>query len=509
MRKTLAGAALLALLLASAASRADVVPNGLFNDHLVLQRGRAIPVWGQASPGERVTVSLAGHQAATTAAADGGWMVHLPALPAGGPHELTIAGANTITLKDVLVGEVWVCSGQSNMQWNVGSSHDAENAIAQSADAQLRLITIPRRAEIEPQRNVTAAWSECGPTTVKDFSAVGYFFGRKLRRDLNVPIGLISTNYGGTPAEAWTEYGTLFMDPALRPLTANFEKALAAWPQNWKTFNEVTIPAWEKQAAEAKANNQPIPRRPGPPMNPRHQSRPAGLYNAMIAPLVPYGIAGAIWYQGESNAGRPKEYQTLFPTMIRNWRKVWGQGDFPFLFVQLAPFMKIKAEPAESGWAELREAQLMTLQTVPNTHMAVITDVGEENDIHPKKKVPVGERLALGALKLSYGWDVEWLGPLYHSMRVDYGSVRLSFSHVGGGLVAKDGPLTGWTIAGRDRKFHNAEARIDGDEVVVWSPQVKHPAAVRFGWADYPVVNFWNRAGLPATPFRTDSWPRQ
>ncbi len=505
MRRVLAAAMAWCLL---TPATADVVPNGLFSDHVVLQRCRSLPVWGQAEPGEKVTVSLAGRTAETTAGEQGRWMVRLAPLPAGGPHTLTIAGRNTVTVNDVLIGEVWICSGQSNMAMVVRSCGDVTEVLAKSADPQLRLVTVPRAAAIEPKETLPLAWSEAGPDRVANFSAVGYFFGAKLRRELGVPVGLIDTSYGGTPAEAWTEYGALFINPALRPITAGFENALGAYPAAFVKYQNEVLPKWRDDVAKAKAESKQPPRQPGAPMGPTHYHRPAGLYNAMIAPLLPFAIQGAIWYQGESNAGRAAQYRTLFPEMIRNWRKVWGQGDFPFLFVQLAPFMKIRTEPAESSWAELREAQLHTLRTVPNTSMAVITDVGEENDIHPKRKQPVGERLADGALRLAYGRQSEYLGPVYQGFTRDDGKLRISFTHTGGGLVAKDGPLTGFTIAGEDKVFHNAYARISGDQVVVSNPEVRWPTAVRYGWADFPVVNLWNRAGYPATPFRTDDWPR-
>ncbi|MCC7493846.1 MAG: hypothetical protein IT204_15935 [Fimbriimonadaceae bacterium] len=500
----------LTALLAVSAGSATVVPNPLFSDHAVLQRGKPIPVWGHAAPKEAVTVTLAGQTASTTACSceEGCWMVRLPALPAGGPYELTISGSNTIKVQDVLIGEVWLASGQSNMAMTLSGCFEAEKHIAASTDGQLRLLTVPRKSAIEPLEQADLKWAASDPTTTPSFSAVAYWFGAKLRRDLGVPVGLINTSYGGTPAEAWTDYGTLFLDPKLRPLTANFEKTLMDWPARIKQFNDVALPKWKDDVAAAKAAGKPAPRQPGQPMGPTHQSRPAGLFNGMVAPLLPYAVAGAIWYQGEANASRAAEYKTLFPTMIRNWREEFGQGDFPFLFVQLAPYMKIVDQPQESGWAELREAQLHTLRNVPNTGMAVITDVGEEADIHPKKKLPVGERLALAALRLQYGWKNEWLGPLYRGIRIEGSAIRVEFEHARSGLRTDGQPLTGFTIAGADRVWHKATAQIVGREVCVSSPAVREPVAVRYGWADFPVVNLWNKAGLPATPFRTDNWPR-
>lgn len=501
--------AVLAALLGWIASAVAVVqPNSLFSDHAVLQRDMPLPVWGTAAPGEAVKVELAGQVAEGRAGADGRWRVTLPALPAGGPYTLTVRGSNTFTATDILLGEVWLASGQSNMAMSLNRCFESEQHIASSADDRLRLLTVARRAADAPEEDAQVKWELCSPETSPAFSAVAYYFARKLRRDLAVPVGMISTNYGGTPAEAWTSYEKLYVDPALRPITKGFEDALAVWPEKQREYDEVILPKWREAVAQAKRDGKPAPRQPAGPMGPSHRNRPAGLYNAMIAPLIPYAIRGAIWYQGESNAGRAAQYKILFPAMITDWRERWGQGDFPFLLVQLAPYMKISEQPMESSWAELREAQLYTQQTLPNTAQAVITDVGEEDDIHPTHKVPVGERLELAALKLAYGQEVEWLGPVYRYLSVEPYQIRLHFDHVDGGLVARGGPLTGFTIAGSDRVFHNATARIEHDTVVVWSPEVRFPVAVRYGWANYPVVNLWNRSELPATPFRTDDWPR-
>lgn len=453
----------LCALLASQATAA-IKTNALFADGAVLQQGMKVPVWGTATDGEKVTVSIQGQSVSTTAK-DGKWRVELAPLKAGGPFELTIAGENTLKLSNILVGEVWIASGQSNMQWDVNQSDSPDQTKKDSANPQIRLITIPRRATPEPQNDVDAKWQDCGPETVGSFSAVAYFFGRDLQKKLNVPIGMISTNYGGTPAEAWTSH-----------------KALEA---------ESSLSNYASQPATDKPNS------------------PAGLYNAMIHPLVPYAIRGAIWYQGESNAGRAYEYRTLFPTMIKDWRAQWGEGDFPFLLVQLAPFFKIDFEPKDCAWAELRDAQLYSTHALPNVGMAVITDYGDEADIHPKWKAPVGGRLALAARALAYGEKLTYSGPEYYQQQIDGNRIVLSFKHTDGGLVAKGGggELYGFTIAGQDQKFVNAHAEIQGDKVVVSSPAVKQPVAVRMGWANYPLVNLYNGADLPASPFRTDDFP--
>ncbi|MBX7072343.1 MAG: sialate O-acetylesterase [Pirellulales bacterium] len=455
---------LAALLLLAADAHAAVKPNPLFSDNAVLQQGRKVPVWGTANEGEEVIVKFQ-DQTVTAKAKDGRWQVALENLKPGGPFEMTIAGENTITLKNILVGEVWIASGQSNMQWSVKQSADPDKTIAESANPNLRLFTVPRVATDEPQSTVDAAWVECGPQTVPEFSAVAYHFGQMLQSKLEVPVGIINTSYGGTPAEAWTS-----------------REALAAVPE-LKSLLDM------------------------PPAGTTAVQRPTGLYNAMIHPLLPYAISGAIWYQGESNAGRAAQYFTLFPTMIANWRQAWNQGDFPFLFVQLAPFMKKVDEPRDSQWAELREAQRHTLKQSPNTGMAVITDVGDETDIHPKAKKPVGERLALAALAKAYGKDVAYSGPAYRDAEFKGAEAVLNFDHVAGGLVASGDKLEGFTIAGKDQKFHKANAEIRGEQVVVSCPDVAEPVAVRYGWADYPVVNLANQAGLLASPFRTDDFP--
>ncbi len=462
------GAAL--ALLAPAAMLADVQPHPLFADGAVLQQAMPINVWGTAAEGEEVAVSIAGHEAKTVAK-DGKFKVQLPPLKAGGPFELVIKGKNTVTIRNVLVGEVWIASGQSNMQWSVAQSEEPQKVAAASSNPRIRLFTVSRRATPEPQDTVPVVperqegvWLECGPQTVVNFSAVAYHFGRSLAAALDVPIGLISTNYGGTPAEAWTSRKTLEGHPGLQ---ADF----------------AGIPATEKP------------------------NSPGGLYNAMIHPLLGYGIRGAIWYQGESNASRAYQYRTLFPAMIEDWRTQWGQGDFAFLLVQLAPFTAIKPEPGESDWAELREAQLLATKVLPHVGMAVITDLGDERDIHPKPKGPVGERLALCARAIAYGEEITYSGPLYRSMEVRGNRIVLSFDHVDGGLEARGGELKGFTICGEDRKFVNAYAEIKGDTIEVYNPDVPQPVAVRFGWANYPVVNLYNRAGLPASPFRTDEFP--
>ena len=460
-------AALAASLLCTSAVRADVKMPALFGDGMVLQQGMDCPICGTAEPGEEVHWELThgGKAVASKSVAadkEGKWSPPaLPALkPADGPVTLTIKGKNTITIKNVLIGEVWIASGQSNMEMSLNGVANAAEAKARSANPNIRLFTVKKTAKTEPQTDVptdgnNGKWLECGPETVGGFSAVAYFFARDLQKARNCPVGIIHTSWGGTAAEQWTKLDILKANPA-------------------------------------------------------HLGKHGGqgqLYNGMIAPLIPYAIKGAIWYQGESNAGRHAQYAELKGLMIKNWRDDWKQGDFPFLFVQLAPFKPIVKEPVDTDWARLREAQVHTLK-VKNTGMAVITDVGDERDIHPKRKEPAGARLALAALAIGYGEKIEYSGPMFDKLKIEGNKAILSFTHVGKGLEAKDGMLIGFTIAGEDKSFHNTVAEIKGDTVVVSCDSVQNPVAVRFGWADYPVVNLWNKDGLPASPFRTDDWAK-
>jgi len=442
---------------------AAVKPAALFCDHMVLQRDAKVPVWGTANDGEQVTVAFR-DQEVSTVAKGGKWIVWLKPLEPGEPSDLTIAAGYTITIKNVLVGEVWVCSGQSNMQWSVNGADNAEQEIAAANYPNIRLFTVARKPQPEPVDDCVGAWSVCSPETVGNFSAVGYFFGRCLNKELNVPIGLINTSWGGTIAEAWTS----------RP------------------------------GLEGEGDFKPILERRDAGFKPNNPNQASVLYNGMIHPLLPFAIRGAIWYQGESNRSRAEQYAKLFPAMITDWRKNWGQGDFPFLYVQLAPFRYGNADPAEC--AELWEAQLKTL-SLPNTGMAVTTDIGNFTNIHPTNKQDVGKRLALWALAGTYGEDIVYSGPLYESMSVEGSKIRIKLNHVGGGLLAKGGPLTEFTIAGEDRKFVPAVATIDGDTVVVQSDEVAKPVAVRFAWNDTPSPNLFNKEGLPASPFRTDDFP--
>ena len=469
--------ALLVGLFASHEVHADPTLPAVFGDHCVLQRGQPVAVWGRADPGERITVRIARRSASAVTAGDGRWRVDVPALAAGGPHVLEVHGHATLKVRDVLVGEVWICSGQSNMAWPVKAARDAEAEVANARHPGIRLFTVPRRAALEAQDDIEAQWIACSPATVPGFSAVAYFFGRELQTALTVPVGLVHASWGGTPAEAWTP------DSALR------EEATLA----------TLLARWDERIAEAKAR--------GAKDLTLHHHRPGNLYRGMIAPLVPLTVRGAIWYQGESNVSRAWEYRTLFPAMIRAWREAWQRPDLPFLFVQLANFHSRKLHPGDSAWAELRDAQLHTLRTVPHAGMAVAIDIGEPDDIHPKNKQAVGKRLARWALHAQHGWERAPSGPIFREHSVDGAEMTLRFDHVGSGLASRgDVPLEGFAIAGEDRVFHSASARIEGDTIIVSSSDVPSPRAVRYAWADNPACSLVNAEGLPASPFRTDGW---
>ena len=617
----------------------------LFGDNMVLQRDMEVAVWGTADPGGLILVSINNKQADAEVDENGKWMVKLPPIEAGGPFEFTVEGSKDTTFTNVMIGDVWVASGQSNMEWQLQATVDNyEEEIANAQYPNIRLFDVERdlsTVELSELRN-PVSWEACSPETIPTFSAVAYFFGRQLHQEYDIPIGLISSSWGGTPSEAWTSKGVIrayepfgeqiaemeaqattqeeveaniqaVQDERARIIRTANEKISAEgfapafeygeWktmeiPTLWEGANvgmgnydgfvwfrkEINLPArlagnaltlhlgqiddtdvtWfnGKKVGETNAYNelrvyevpadlvkagsneivirvqdtgggggiygpaeemkivssnfsQPLTGawqfnetiEPKLPVMNNSPNQPAVLYNAMIHPLIPYGIKGVIWYQGESNAGRAYQYRSIFPAMIEDWRVNWGIGDFPFLFVQLANYKERKPEPADDDWAELREAQLMTLR-LPNTGMAVTIDIGEADDIHPRNKQDVGKRLALAAQKVAYGEDIVYSGPSYESMEVDGDTIRLTFTNVGGGLMKlPDEEVKGFAIAGEDQQFVWAEAKITGEnQVAVASPKVKNPAAVRYGWASNPEVNLYNEEGLPASPFRTDDW---
>ncbi len=648
----LAGSLLGGLLAATPGPARNIQTPALFGDNMVLQCQLPVPIWGTAAPGGRVSVSLAGRDATAVVSQDGRWTVTLEPLPPGGPHTLTIAGKDAITFSNVMLGEVWLGSGQSNMEMPLagwGRVLDYEQEIADASYRDIRLFQVERATSLVPAGDVTSeGWQTCSPETVAEFSSTAYFFGRRLHRTLGVPVGLIHSSWGGTVAEAWTSQralealggfeqalaeneATREKDPeelarrhregleertvALRRDDRGFEGDRPAWaspsfddsswesmelptswehaglpdldgvvwfrrelklPEGWQgqdlTLNlgpiddeddtwfggvrlgggskwnaprRYTVPGSQVQAGvnvvavrvvdgrgdggiwgrpeELRLENGSAPplslagpwryrvgldaaTLPPVPPSPDDPNRPTVLHNAMLAPLAPFSIRGVIWYQGESNASRAYQYRSLFPALIQDWRALWDRDDLPFYFVQLANFMAVEAEPGESEWAELREAQLATL-SVPGTGMAVAIDVGDAEDIHPKDKQAVGNRLARIALNRVYGRPIVHSGPIYHAMKLEGGRVRVSFDHAAGGLEARHGALKGFAVAGEDRRFHWARAIIEQDSVLAWSPEVASPVAVRYAWASNPVCNLYNSAGLPASPFRTDTWP--
>lgn len=513
MQSVLMRAATACLALAAGGLRADVRLPAVFGHHMVLQRGCDVPVWGWADPGEEIRVSVHTSEAAATADEDGRWRVVLAPVDAEGPHEMTVAGTNEIVLSDVLVGEVWLCSGQSNMEWGIKAVEDAEAEAAAADHPRIRLFHVPHTTSGYPEDDVAARWKPCAPETIVEggwlgFSAVAYYFGRAVQKELGVPVGLIDSSWGGTRIEPWMPRIGFESAPSLGEALDQIRAAEPAYHMAMATAaNDVEdyIPSLRQALSEGR-------RLPGPPEWPKHGldqvTGPTGIYNGMIHPLAPFAIRGAIWYQGESNRGDGMLYAEKMKALIGGWRTVWAQGDFPFYFVQLAPFRHGDGKP----WLlpEIWEAQTASL-AIPNTGMVVTTDVGNIDDIHPRNKKNVGERLALLALAETYDRrDRVHSGPLYESHSVENGTVRVWFAHAESGLASRDGgALTWFQVAGEDRVFHDAAARIDGRTVVAGSGSVPHPVAVRFGWHQEAQPNLVNREGLPASPFRTDDWERE
>ncbi len=484
----------------SAFAQAEVKLPNILAEHMVVQRGLPVHIWGAASPGETVSVAFRGESRTATADPLGRWSVYFSPGEAGGPFELAIKGTNTIEFKDVLAGDVWVGSGQSNMEWPLIRAANGKAEVAAAKFPRIRLFRAMHRVSDYPLTDIYGeTWTDCNPETATNFSAVAYFFGRHLHEKLAVPVGLIQSAWGGTPADAWTSLSAISEDASLMPV-------FAEWARMTKNHAaalmrcDIQAKEWEAAAAKAKAEGAQAPRQPVRPNGPGGPWTPAGLYNAMIAPLTPFPIRGAIWYQGESNgsARRAPLYGRLFQTMIRDWRRAWGQGDFPFLFVQLASF---KTSP-DSAWPEVREGQLETL-ALRNTGMAVTIDIGDPDNIHPTNKQDVGLRLALAARAISHGEQIEHSGPIFRNAAAENTAMRVWFDHAAG-LTGKGGALKGFEIAGTNRKYVPADARIEGATIVVSSPEVNAPAFVRYGWADNPDCNLFNGAGLPASPFRSE-----
>jgi sialate O-acetylesterase len=487
------------------AAFAEVKPNPMFSDNAVLQQGAEVPVWGMARDGESVTVEFQGQRASATAR-DGQWKVRLKTLKPGGPFTMTIQGDNRVVLTNLLVGEVWLCGGQSNMEWALSRSDGGVEAIAGSANPRLRMCRVPHNVQMTPQREVKVKWEESQPATAKNFSAVPYWFGRKLQKELGVPVGIINSAFGGTPIQSWMPAETLKQGPWPQDRWSDLAQAKADYGRK----AEAARPLKDKyEADKAAALAQKLPAPSQPPGIPSEFKGATTLWNGEVAPLLPYRIRGVAWYQGENNAyvGVADTYKDLLPAMIRDWRKGFEQPDLPFLIFQIARNRKWQTDPNEkSGIAELQEAQMKTALATPHTALIVTTDMGETN-VHYTGKEPIGERATMAALVLAYGRKMECSGPIYQEAQFQKGKAVVRFNHTTGGLVVKDGPLAGFVIAGKDGKFVFADAAIEGYTVVVSSPQVPEPAAVRYGWADMPKVNLFNGAGLPASPFRTDNWP--
>ena len=496
-------------------ARAELKLPAIIGDNMVLQQKQTNPIWGWDTPGTEVTVKFAGQTKTAKADADGKWTVKLDPVPANAkPATISIKGSSAKELQNVLVGEVWICSGQSNMQWNVGSCWDADLEIASAKHPNIRLISVPQVGTQEPQKDFNGSWKECSPETVGGFSAVGFFYGRVLHKILDVPVGLINNAWGGSAAEAWVRRDLLEKDPRFKLLMENTKnnEAFLTSDAAKKKF-EADLANWKKQADAAKKAGKPFTARA--PRSPESwltgNARPGNIYNGVLLPTIGYGIKGAIWYQGESNAGRAYEYASLFPFMIQDWRTEWKQGDFPFYWVQLADFMAEKTDVEQataSSWAELRESQTKTQNAIPNGGQAVIIDLGEANDIHPKNKRDVAERLARWALVKDYGMKLPYRSPEFKSAEFAGGKAIVTLDTFGGTLRTVDvSEVKGFVVCGEDKKWTWADAKIIGrDKLEVIAKGVAKPVAVRYAWADNPICNLFTTDGLPVTPFRSDDF---
>ena len=498
--------ALFFFVLSFSGAKADVKLPAVLSDNMVLQQDTRARIWGKAAPGEKITVSVSWSRKKqkTVAAADSSWLVEIVTPVASTePGSLTVKGRNTVEIKNVLIGEVWLCSGQSNMEFPVDRDTTSrwKNAMTtvkeelQNADyPEIRFFRVEHQlAPDAPADDCSGVWEVCTPATAARFSAVGFIFGRKIHNEIHRPVGLIQSTWGGTHAESWTKKEAM-QGVYYDNLRAEQKSIIENAPAEKKRY-EREIAAYKTAKA---INPDTVLKTPDKAKKLNDNLRMSTLWNGMINPILPYTIKGVIWYQGESNDSRAADYQMVFTNLIRSWRAEWKQGDFPFYFVQIAPYRK--QSPT------LREGQLRTWQTVKNTGMAVITDAGDSTNIHPRNKVIPGERLAYWALSHDYDIDVPYMGPVYKSMTVRGGVAELSFDYTGSGLDSKGQPLKGFVIAGDDGVFYPAQAVIRGDKVEVSSPQVSLPVAVRYGWDKFFRVNLYNREGLLATPFRTDDW---
>lgn len=523
---------------------ADVRLPGIFSDHMVLQRDAAVPVWGWADAGEAITIKAGTAIATATADPNGKWVAKLNSLPASSePITITVSGKNTIELKDVLVGDVWVCGGQSNMGWSLSAVQNANDVVPKADDLQLRFYIMEARMAFDPVDDCKGRWTICTPATAQLFPAIGYFLGRDLREHLKVPVGLVAVSMGGSSSQAWTSREALDANPALKPMMDAFRRDEAALREKTSVYETQTVPqwreadkvwrrdvlpeyqkqlkAWDQAVVQAKAAGVPAPAKPlaNPPRPqlpaPPNRMTPTLLYNGMIAPLAPFAVKGVAWCQGEHNTFDPKLYAVLLPTMISDWRQRWSQPNLPFVYVQVA-----HNAPKENGglnfgkWPLVREVQMKLAD--PNTAMVVAVDVGDPKDVHYRNKQPVGQRMALAARHVAYGESLAWSGPIFDRVEFASGQAVIRFRFADRGLVAGKPPtdspfataaavpLTGFEIAGADQRFVPADATIQGSTVIVKSSQVPSPVAVRYGWSDAPLVNLYNSEGLPASPFRTD-----
>jgi sialate O-acetylesterase len=493
-----------ALLCISVCAQAEVALAPLFRENGVLQHGKPLPIWGRADAGERVTVELAQQVVTATTGNDGRWLVVLEPLAASSePHSLVVRGTNTVEVSGLLIGDVWLCSGQSNMEWPVRLAQNSDAEIRAATNPLIRHFKVHKAVAETPVDTAQGEWAVCSPATVGEFSAIAYFFARDLQPRLNIPIGLINCTWGGTPIEAWMSPGALLYRAEFAVVRERWLQTLAEFPQRQQEYHEA-LAAWEAeeetQRRAGKKSNKP---RPFPPPGPGHPATPSGLFNGMIHPIVPAAMRGVLWYQGESNASRVAEYAGLFEELISSWRRHFRQPELPFLWVQLANFRA--GDSTGVQWAYLREAQTKAL-ALPHTAQAIAIDIGEANDIHPRNKQEVGRRLALLARAKLFGATVDYSGPVFASVEKENGSLRVRFRHAAGGLIARDKPLQSFQVAGHDRRFYPAFARIEKDTVLVSAKEVADPVAVRYAWSNSPEANLYNGAGLPAAPFRSDDW---
>ncbi len=542
---------LLVLFLHLSPFRADVSLPAIFGNHMVLQQEGKIPVWGWASPGESVKVAVGTSQAETQTAADGTWRVELPPLPTtSAPMTMTVTGKNSIRIEDVLVGEVWLASGQSNMSFALSWEPNAKELIAQANHPMMRVYEVENHPGIRPKKRNPGHWVVVTPESARNDSAVAYFFGRELQQKLNRPVGLIEASWGGTPIETWMSHEALEKIPQRAAALAQIDKEAAAFPQepaeqekamnDWRarlsdwetTFQrpfEAAIKKWQADVEAAKASHQAPPREPdrpqGRPKNPDGQEGDCTtLFNGMINSLIPYAIKGAIWYQGEANTNMDERaYRALLGTMISDWRGRWNEGDFPFLIVGLANIDARLPVPSDNGWAEVRGAQADLAATMPNVGLAEAIDLGTTHNIHPPDKIDIGKRLGACAMHIAYGRDVTFAGPRFESMAIEGNKIRIKFTSVGSGIVLAASPYVcseppndnpalstteplGFEIAGADKKWAVAQAKIEGNDLVAWTEQIASPVAVRYAWSQNPPVNLYNKEGFPAVPFRTEDW---